>query len=791
MAYDIGAKIGISGWQEFKRQISEINKNYKSLSDYSAALEKRMAAEGKSIDALNLKKQVQERQMTLLSNKYDEISDALAKAREKYSENSTAVMRLEGALVDVQNSMEKLAAATARTDQSLYNLEHGIEDVGDAAEVADDKVLSFGDMLKAGVASGAILNTVERVGEFIVDIGQKSIEAAADVKAANAQFSQTFGDLEATATSALRSISDETGIAVTRLQGGYTALYAFTRSVGGDQATALNISKRALKAAADSAAYYDRSMEDATETLQSFLKGNYENDAALGIAATETTRNAKANELYAKSFKELSESQKVDVLLAMVEAGNAASGALGQAAREADSWANVTGELAESWRQFLAAIGGPVMERLIPVIQGLTDGLQRLTEVSPWQALSTGIEDFRDGLAAADEALASSNGEIEATTGLAERYLTRLEDLAEAGLTTEDAMREYAATIDLINQLMPELNLTIDEGTGRISQNTAEIRNNIGALRDQAREQAKQAYYAAIIDELTAVEKDRYAAEMRLYELQQRQNILLEQGAQTVDLYAAAEAEAAGQGALFWASLSEQDRALYDVMREIQLTESELSAYDDEIAQHTARLDAAIAANERFGDSSGDMRTEFQKAFSGMKAGMDESMRDLLNRAQSLGYDTGAGIAKGVRDAIPEVESAFTKLAKRGQGAYMHTLDQHSPSRVMRAAGKDTGRGAALGVEDAIPDMERAMMRLAQSGNDTYLQEQLDYVAQYPSMVAGAPGYGGGTTTNTRNVTYGGISININTQPGQDAQGIADAVLEELTVRLGREEARF
>ena len=131
------------------------------------------------------------------------------------------------------------------------------------------------------------------------------------------------------------------------------------------------------------------------------------------------------------------------------------------------------------------------------------------------------------------------------------------------------------------------------------------------------------------------------------------------------------------------------------------------------------------------------------------------------------------------------------RLAKKGISAYAYEMDQHSPSRVMRAKGKDSGLGAALGVEDSIPDMERAMTALAEAGRESYAQQQLDYVAQYPSMMQGVPGYGGGTTTNTRNVAYGGISININTQPGQDAHSIADAVLEELTVRLGQEEASW
>lgn len=107
---------------------------------------------------------------------------------------------------------------------------------------------------------------------------------------------------------------------------------------------------------------------------------NYENDSALGLSCTETTRNAAANKLYGKSFQELSESQKQLTLLQMVEDANKLSGALGQAARESDGWENVTGNLHEAWKNFQATIGAPVLAAVVPIIQKLTDGLAVLGE---------------------------------------------------------------------------------------------------------------------------------------------------------------------------------------------------------------------------------------------------------------------------------------------------------------------------------------------------------------------------------------------------------------------------
>ena len=110
------------------------------------------------------------------------------------------------------------------------------------------------------------------------------------------------------------------------------------------------------------------------------MKGNFENDAALGLSCTETTRNAAANKLYGKSFTELSESQKQLTLLEMVKDANKLSGAMGQASRESDGWENVTGNLKESWNQLLAVVGNPILQVATNIVQKLSSAIAKLTE---------------------------------------------------------------------------------------------------------------------------------------------------------------------------------------------------------------------------------------------------------------------------------------------------------------------------------------------------------------------------------------------------------------------------
>ena len=197
-------------------------------------------------------------------------------------------------------------------------------------------------------------------------------EAAANAEALNSQFTQVFGDMEKVAASKLEDIADDTGVAVNRMKSSFTQIAAFSKTTGVEQSEALDIANRAMIAVADSAAFYDRSIEDVTESMRSFLKGNYENDAALGLSATETTRNAAANELYGKSFNALSEAEKQFTLLKMVEDANKASGALGQAARESDTWSNQLGNLKQALTDLKAAAGSTFLKPAVTVLKILT-----------------------------------------------------------------------------------------------------------------------------------------------------------------------------------------------------------------------------------------------------------------------------------------------------------------------------------------------------------------------------------------------------------------------------------
>lgn len=302
-------------------------------------------------------------QSEIVSKQISNLEKQLALTKSEYGENSIEANKMEAELNQAKTA--------------LNNLNNEMDETKSSADGAQDGMKAMSDTIRAE-ALQATSEKLADISQKIFEVGTESMSAAAQLQASNAQFSTVFGNMENAAKDALNKIGEEMDIVPERLQGSFTQMASFAKTSGMDTAQALELTTRATRAAADGAAFYDKSIEEVTENLQSFLKGNYENDAALGISATETTRNAAANKLYGKSFNELSEAQKQLTLLQMVEDGNELSGALGQAARESDGLENVLGNLRQSGTNALAAIGQPILEMLIPVFQSLADIVSQL-----------------------------------------------------------------------------------------------------------------------------------------------------------------------------------------------------------------------------------------------------------------------------------------------------------------------------------------------------------------------------------------------------------------------------
>jgi phage tail tape-measure protein len=229
---------------------------------------------------------------------------------------------------------------------------------------------TFGKL--AGVIAGAL-----SVGAM-VQFGKSAIEAAANAEAMNAQFDQVFGEIGTSAQKTIDGLGKQFGMVPTRIKPAMTQMTSMFKGLGMDTEEAMKTAESAVTVVADSAAFYDKSFEDANSALNSFIKGNYEGGEAIGLFANETQLASWASANLGVDWKNLDEAGKQVARLEFAKSMQEAAGATGQASRESDSYSNQLGNLKQTWEDLKAKLAGPVLE---PVINGLKNMAEWLGKV--------------------------------------------------------------------------------------------------------------------------------------------------------------------------------------------------------------------------------------------------------------------------------------------------------------------------------------------------------------------------------------------------------------------------
>lgn len=242
---------------------------------------------------------------------------------------------------------------------------------------------------KAEKSEGRMTSAFKKIGaavvtyfaaDKIINFGKACVESAATVQAQTAQFKAAFKELQGEASKSFEQIATDTGVLSTRLRTVGTQAFSQFKGAGLDAAEALRKTDEFTRLAADGAAYYDMSLEETSELMRSFIRGNTEAGDRIGLFTSETQRNQAALDALGKKYIECTESEKQMIMLDIANSIYESSGAMGQAAREADGYENVVGNLKEAWRQFQAVIGKPILEKTIPILKGITEKIMALQD---------------------------------------------------------------------------------------------------------------------------------------------------------------------------------------------------------------------------------------------------------------------------------------------------------------------------------------------------------------------------------------------------------------------------
>lgn len=282
--------------------------------------------------------------------------------------------------MDLFTLVARLGMDTSEYDSKIGKARGTFKDLGSSISA---KAVAMGTLVARGI---------EKAADAALKLGQSTVQAAAEVAAEKAQFTATFGEMQGAAEKAFKNIEKSTGVFGTRLKNVGTKAFSQFKGAGLDGVDALSMMEQYTNLAADAAAYYDISLEDADTRLRSFLRGNTEAGDAIGLFTSESQRNTYAMEKYGEKWVKLTEAQKQMLMLDVAGDIYKQSGAIGQAARESDAWTNVIGNLSEIWRQVQAKFGEPIMAVITPKLQEFSEWLKG-------EGVQTKIEQFGLGVA--------------------------------------------------------------------------------------------------------------------------------------------------------------------------------------------------------------------------------------------------------------------------------------------------------------------------------------------------------------------------------------------------------
>ena len=255
---------------------------------------------------------------------------------------------------------------------------------------------------KAENSSNAIIGAFKKIGgvvatafavDKIVEFGKSVVDASATVAAEQSAFEQIMGEYSNTAQEKINEIADATGMVSTRLTPYMTSMTAKFKGLGYDISDATDLASDGLNLAADAAAFWDKSLDDSMSALNSFINGSYEGGEAIGLFANDTQMASYAVKegivSETKEWANLDEARKQATRLQYAQDMMKASGATGQAAKEAGQYANVQANLNEKWRQFKAQIGEPLLQNIvIPAMDKLSSVVdtasQKFQDLKQW-----------------------------------------------------------------------------------------------------------------------------------------------------------------------------------------------------------------------------------------------------------------------------------------------------------------------------------------------------------------------------------------------------------------------
>ena len=744
MSRQISTRIELDGEAEFKSAIKSINNELAELKSELALSTAEFDGQANSMAALTSKNEILTRQYETQSRKLEELKkmqaeaneavnkakDALDEVQKEYGENSEEAAQYAKRLENAESVQSKYNIQVNKAETELKKLSRELDDnkkylkeaqestdgcassidefgkkvktSRDNMEDAGKQGVSFGDILKANVASGVILTGIQKLAAGLKEVAEKLIECV-KAGAAYADEIATLSITTSLSTDTLQEyqyMAELVDVSLNTITGSLRKMINNMDSArSGSSSAATAFEKLGVKVADSNGELRD------SETV--FL----EVLDALGRIGSETERDAVAMDIFGRNAQDLNP---------LIKAG---SEALQDLAKEAHDVGYVLDQetlgvlndqqdsldrLDKAWdtlKNRLAAEFAPAMTKA-------TDALAYFLETA---ASGIGYEEtaesYIQNLVDTIELLGPASEEnIYALANVYEDLLNRLNvpfnweqysDLAAAISSARDAASAAAPELFGLAETIDSTASSVSLATSAHSEYSHAVRDGISEITErmtQLRESYEESYDAAY---------KSISSQIGLFE---------EMGSTTTqsidDMISALESQVAYMDTYADNIKKAMEMGVDEgIVQQLSDGSKESAAYLQEIVNSGQdkidELNDAFAdvqeGKEDFSDAVAEMQTDFSLTLEQMSEDYAELVGDLdqFDEAMRAGENTILGLLEGLDSKQDAVRRKFVEVAKAGMDAYKDELGIQSPSKVFAEIGQYIMEGLAIGLENS------------------------------------------------------------------------------------------
>lgn len=378
MASNIGAKIELQGEAQFKKAVTEINTNLRTLGTEMTKVKSEFDKNDKSIESYTKKNQVLNKQIDEQKNKIEALEKGLKVSAEKYGENATQTQKWQQDLNRATADLNKMEREVSDNTKAMDELGKETEDTGKSVDGTGGKFEKFGGVLK-GVAVAA--------GAAAVAAGAAAVKLAKDVVAGYAEYEQLVGGVDTLFGESSLQLQEyannaykTAGLSANAYMETVTGFSAsLIQSLGGDTEEAVKYADMVMTDMSDNANKMGTNIESVQNAYSGFAKGNFTmlDNLKIGFGGTKAEMERLLEEAEKISGFKYDVSSYADIVDA-IHVVQTEMGITGTTALEAsDTISGSVNAMSSAWENWLVGLGNSNADMTV-LTQNLVEGFQNV-----------------------------------------------------------------------------------------------------------------------------------------------------------------------------------------------------------------------------------------------------------------------------------------------------------------------------------------------------------------------------------------------------------------------------